>query len=535
MAMVCMTLVTPRASRSLRRWGVAIAVAMAMAGCASLPAAVDRPVSKAMADTQSTPLALATEPQVRAHPGQSGFLALADGREAFAARLRLADAAERSIDLQTYIFHGDATGTLMIDRLRRAADRGVRVRLLLDDNNTAGLDPILAMLDAHPNVEVRLFNPFANRRSRLAGYATDFSRLNRRMHNKSFTVDNQATVVGGRNIGDEYFLAGQGTTFADLDVLAVGGVVGEVSSLFDRYWNSEPAYPAASILGDTAPVEATDFNAQVQRVRESAEAADYVRALFVAPQVQDLIAGRAQPEWSRAKLVFDDPEKVLHPPERRDLQLGPRLEATLGKAATSLDLVSPYFVPGADGALALQTTAQRGVRVRILTNSLAATDVSAVHAGYAKWRKDLLRAGVQLLELKPSAMAPSAGSAEAAKARGGPGGGSTGGSSKASLHAKTFGVDGQRIFVGSFNLDQRSARLNTEMGVVIDSPRFAADLGAALDRVAKDSAYVLRLSADDQIEWVDGDGTVYTHDPHTGAMRRGLVKVMSWLPIDWML
>ncbi len=251
---------TPRSRRSA---ALVLALALALAGCSSLPTVTDKPPSQAVTDTQGTRLARATDPLVREHPGQSGFAALADGREALAARIRLADQAERSIDLQTYIFHADHAGLLMFDRLMRAADRGVRVRLLLDDNNTDGLDPILAMLDAHPNIEVRLFNPFTNRRSRVAGYATDFSRLNRRMHNKSFTVDNQVAVVGGRNIGDEYFQAGQGKTFVDLDVLAIGSVVREVSSLFDRYWNSASAYPAASILGNAVPIDSGKFDAQV--------------------------------------------------------------------------------------------------------------------------------------------------------------------------------------------------------------------------------------------------------------------------------
>jgi putative cardiolipin synthase len=514
-------------------WGslcCGVALALVLTGCSSLPVVTEKPVSQALADTQATRLGRAAGPLVREHPGQSGFLALGDGREAFAARIRLADAAERSIDLQTYIIHADETGLLMFDRLKRAADRGVRVRLLLDDNNTAGLDPIIAMLDAHPQIEVRLFNPFAGRRFRLAGYATDFSRLNRRMHNKSFTVDNQATVVGGRNIGNEYFQAGQGTTFADLDVLAIGGIVGEVSSLFDLYWSSASAYPAASILGGTAPLAAPEFDSKVRLIQDAPETAAYVDALRNAPQVQDLMAGRAQAEWATVRLVYDDPEKVLNPTDRHDLQMTPQLEATLGKPAIALDLVSPYFVPGEAFALALQQMARRGVRVRVLTNSLAATDVAAVHAGYAKWRKDLLRAGVVLLELKPSAVPQGQAPAESAKPKSGPGG-----SSKASLHAKTFGVDGQRIFVGSFNLDPRSARLNTEMGVVIDSPRFATDLAAALDRAAKGTAYVVRLTADGKLEWVDGDGTVFSTEPQTSAMRRGAVQVLSWLPIEWML
>ncbi|HEY6133107.1 MAG TPA: phospholipase D family protein [Rubrivivax sp.] len=499
-----------------------------------MPATPDKVASQALVDTSGTQLAKAIEPITRGHSGEAGVVALADGRDAFASRVLLARAAERSIDLQTYIFHADATGTLMFDELRRAADRGARVRLLLDDNNTGGMDPLLALVDAHPNIELRLFNPFANRGSRLVGYATDFSRLNRRMHNKSFTVDNQATVVGGRNIGDEYFEAGQGTSFADLDVVAVGDVVREVSTLFDRYWNSPSAYPAATLLVGVEPMADATFRAQVQKVRDSAEAAAYLRALERSPQVQDLLAGRPQIEWAAARLVFDEPEKVLNPPERVDLQLLPKLQESFGLARDGVDLVSPYFVPGDAGTEALATLARRGVRVRVLTNSLAATDVAAVHAGYAKRRKDLLRAGVQLFELKPSAETAAAQRSKGGGS-GGLGGSSGGGNSKASLHAKTFSVDRSRLFVGSFNLDPRSARLNTEMGMVIDSPRLAAQLSGALDRIAPDAAYEVKLSPDGQLQWLDSGGVVHTTEPQSGLVRRSLVEVFSWLPIEWLL
>ena len=510
---------------SLWRGGV-LAMALLLTGCSALPVAPERVASHALTDTAATRLGRAIEPMLREHPGQAGLVALADGREAFATRLLLLDAAERSIDLQTYIFHADATGTLMFERLLRAADRGVRVRLLLDDNNTVGLDPLLALLDAHANIEVRLFNPHANRGFRMMGFATDFSRLNRRMHNKSLTVDNQATVVGGRNIGDEYFQAGQGTTFADLDVIAIGGAVQEVSNVFDRYWNSASAYPAASILAGVQAADAQALHEQVRRIQDSPDAAVYIQAVADSRKVQELLTGRAQIEWAQARLVYDEPEKVLNPTDRHDLQMLPQLEAMLGRPLAELDLVSPYFVPGEAGALALQTLAKRGVRVRVLTNSLAATDVTVVHAGYAKWREDLLRAGVTLLELKPSVEVD----AEPTKGKSGPGG-----SSKASLHAKTFEVDRQRIFVGSFNLDPRSARLNTEMGMVIDSPLFATQLASALDRLPAGAAYELRLSPQGQVEWVDAGTTVYTTEPQTGALRRATVKVLSWLPIEWML
>ena len=526
MVLACKALVASSA-RVGSLWRVAVlAMALSLTGCTALPVAPDKVASHALTDTGATRLGRAIEPRVREHPGQAGLVALADGREAFATRVLLLDAAERSIDIQTYIFHADDTGTLMFERLLRAADRGVRVRLLLDDNNIVGLDPLLALLDAHANIEVRLFNPHANRGFRLLGFATDFSRLNRRMHNKSFTVDNQAAVVGGRNIGDEYFQAGQGTTFADLDVLTIGGAVQEVSNVFDRYWNSASAYPAASILAGVQAADAQALCEQVRRIQASPDAAVYGQAVADSRKVQELLTGRAQIEWARARLVYDEPEKVSNPTDRVDLQMLPRLEATLGKPLTELDLVSPYFVPGAAGTLALQTLAKRGVRVRVLTNSLAATDVTAVHAGYAKWREDLLRAGVKLLELKSSAGAGT----EPDKVKSG-----AGGSTKASLHAKTFGVDRQRMFVGSFNLDPRSARLNTEMGMVIDSPLFATDLAGALDRLPAGTAYELRLSPDGQVEWVDTGTTVHTTEPQSGLARRALVKLLSWLPIEWML
>src|SRR5512138_3047469 len=232
-----------------------LAVAL-VAGCASLPAVPPGEPSSALADTGDTRLGRALAKDVAAHPGRSGIYPLADGRDAFAARIVLARAAERSLDVQYYIFRSDVTGGLLCEALWQAAERGVRVRVLVDDANTSGLDPAIAALDAHPNLEVRLFNPYASRGFRLGELATDFSRLNRRMHNKSFTADNQAAIVGGRNVGDEYFGGESEVAFADLDVLAVGAVVPEVSAEFDAYWNSASAYPASSLIPAAPPESA---------------------------------------------------------------------------------------------------------------------------------------------------------------------------------------------------------------------------------------------------------------------------------------
>src|SRR3954468_5074802 len=418
---------------------------LALGGCAGLPD-TPRPASHVLRDTGDTRLGRALAAALAAHPGRNGIHGLADGRDAFAARVLLARAAERSLDLQYYIFRTDVTGALLCQALWEAAGRSVRVRLLLDDNATRGMDGAIAALDAHPNIEVRLFNPYANRAFRLGELATEFSRLNRRMHNKSFTADSQASIVGGRNVGDEYFGAESAVEFADLDVLAVGTVVAEVSSSFDEYWNSTSAYPGASLI----PAPSAEVSASVHeawtRLDADPHANRYVEALRTIPLVQQLLAGSLPLDWATARVVADSPSKVLHPPERKDLHMLTQLESVLGKPAAELDLVSPYFVPTKDGTAALVGLAKRGVKVRVLTNSLAATDVSAVHAGYAKYREDLLRGGVRLYELKPTAY---------------PGGSGIGGSD-ASLHAKTFAVDRSRIFVGSFNFDPRSARLNTE-------------------------------------------------------------------------
>ena len=495
----------------------AFGLMIAIGGCASLPRSVDRPHSTALTDTGSTRLGRALAPLAAANAGKTGIHALDNARDAFAARVVLARAAERSLDVQYYIWHPDTSGGLLAHELWQAAERGVRVRLLLDDNNTRGMDEAIAALDAHPNIEVRLFNPYANRGFRLGELASDFARVNRRMHNKSFTADNQATIVGGRNVGDEYFGAESAVAFADLDVVAIGAVVPEVSAAFDAYWNSESAYPAASLIaarGRLRPLE---------KIAESPAAARYLQAVRATPLVGALLSGSLPLDWAPARLVQDDPAKVLHPPEKTETHLLPRLEKAMGKPRRELDLVSPYFVPTREGAAALTMLAESGVRVRVLTNSLAATDVSPVHAGYAKYREELLRAGVRLYELKPFADKNEAKDKDRAA-----------GGSDASLHAKTFAVDRERIFVGSFNFDPRSARLNTEMGVVVESAALATRLSEALDRDMANVAYQVRLSSDYGLEWIEGD-VRHTSEPGAGMFKRFWIGFLSILPIEWLL
>lgn len=345
--------------------------------------------------TIETRLGASALPLVRAHPGKSGVVPLADGREAFAARVLLADAAERTLDVQSYIWHDDMSGNLLFEALRRAADRGVRVRLLLDDNNAAGLDPALSALDAHPSFEVRLFNPFPHRRWRVLDYAMDFARINRRMHNKCFTADNQVTIVGGRNVGDEYFGAADEILFVDLDVLVIGPAVNDVSRDFERYWTSESAYPVGRILPPASPATLSSVAATAARIERDPAAVAYRHALARQPFVRELLAGTLPFEWATATMVSDDPAKVLGRAPR-EAMLWHRLRALLGAPTRELTLISPYFVPGASGVDYFAGLAKAGVKVMVFTNSLEATDVAAVHAGYARRRKPLLKAGIAL-------------------------------------------------------------------------------------------------------------------------------------------
>lgn len=510
--------------RARRVWlalpGALLALSLALTSCSALPPLEGRVASKAFAQTDDTRLGRALMPLTMAHPGLAGIHALADGRDAFIARAVLAQAADRSLDVQYYIWRDDTTGRLMFDALKSAAGRGVRVRLLLDDNNTAGLDGALAALDAHPMIEVRLFNPNGIRSMRMAGIVADFMRLNRRMHNKSFTADNQVTIIGGRNVGDEYFGAEGEILFADLDVIAAGPVVRAVSDDFDLYWNSPSAYPLALLVPNAVAAPA---------VKPGAEAQAYIEAVKRSAFLEQLVEGRLPLEWARTRFVSDDPAKVMGT-AAPEANIAFKLRDILGEPQRSLDLVSPYFVPGKEGTAAFVDLAQKGVRTRILTNSLEATDVSAVHAGYAKWRKPLLESGVTLHELRREA------TDEPAREKRGSGSGI--GSSDASLHAKTFGVDGNRVFVGSFNFDQRSIHLNTEMGMVIDSPALATRLTETLDRALPTRAYEVKLDDRGSVIWLERRGDqVIRHDkePGTGWFKRAAVKALSWLPIDWLL
>jgi len=504
-----------------------LAACGALTAC-SLPPLDDRSASSALAQETAagTRLGQALAPQTAARPGRSGIYALSDPLEAFATRALLMRAAQRTLDVQYYIWHDDTTGALLVQELLAAAGRGVRVRLLLDDVGTSGLDAQWSALDQHPLIEVRLFNPMVVRRPKALGYLTDFARANRRMHNKSLTADNQATVIGGRNIGDEYFGATDGVLFADLDVLAVGPIVPEVSQDFDRYWASNSSYPVGPLLAPSHAAQRQRLDARLAQVVAAPATQNYRRAVVQAPFVQQLLQGVLPLEWSQVRMVSDDPAKGLARAPRAGLLLT-QLAPIIGEPQRALDLVSPYFVPTQAGVAAFAQLRQRGIRVRVLTNSLQATDVAVVHAGYARWRRALLAEGVELYEMRPG---PGEGAEEHSP---GPFG-----SSGASLHAKTFAIDAQRVFVGSFNFDPRSAHLNTELGFVIDSPRLAGQVSQAFEQHIPLRSYRVQLDAQGQLEWHAGAGhppAVYRTEPGSRWFERAWLRLLTWLPIEWLL
>ncbi|MBP7587104.1 MAG: phospholipase D family protein [Vicinamibacteria bacterium] len=504
----------------------ALLILVAIGWRSRLPSLEGRTTSSVLLDTAGTRIGQSITPLIEAHPGLSGIYPLEDSRNAFAARALLAAFAERTLDVQYYIWQHDMTGTLLFEALHAAADRGVRVRFLLDDNTTQGLDPILVALDSHPSIEVRLFNPFVIRRPRI-GYLTDFFRANRRMHNKSFTVDNQVTVIGGRNVGDEYFgAAAEGSLFVDFDVAAVGPVVTEVSRDFDRYWASASSYPLDRIVHSVEPAKIADVAAAAVRVAHDPAALAYITAIRDSPFIRAMVERRLGFEWAITHMISDDPAKGLGRAPSEEL-FHHQLRRIIGNPVSDLELVASYLVPGEIGTDAFVSMARRGVKIKILTNSLEASDVPAVYSGFAKRRKPLLEAGITLYEMRR--LSPDADESKFA----GPFG-----SSGSSLHAKTFSVDRSRFFVGSFNFDPRSRKLNTELGFVVDSPVLARRIEAAFHESIPANSYEVHLSNNGQMYWTEHrDGLVLRHDHEPGTSRglRAAVWLLSHLRIEWLL
>lgn len=507
-----------------------IALSLLVTGCQSLPNLDGRTQTLAyskeeVADTYFAKVLTALEQEYGTE--KSGIYPLIEADEAFAARMLLAKYAQRSLDVQYYIWRQDMTGTMLFEALHEAAERGVRVRLLLDDNNTSAAEPILLALNSHENIEVRLFNPFMVRAPRWWGFLTDFSRLNRRMHNKSFIADNSFSIIGGRNIGDEYFGATDDVLFADLDILSVGAAVQEVSTDFDKYWHSASSYPLERVVPNGRGISLQELRARSQSIAGSPGAQQYVESLRESELIRQLEHRNINFEWLQVRMVSDDPRKGLGKAEKESLLIH-QFQEIIGDPEVDVELISPYFVPTRAGVEAFAWLVRKGVEVKVLTNSLSATDVSAVHAGYAKRRKALLKAGVTLYEMQRH---PTQVKKMKRKKR-------FLGSSGSSLHAKTFAVDRKHVFVGSFNFDPRSANLNTELGFVIDSPSLAQRVNHAFYDEIPAHAYHVKLTANDRLYWTeqrDYGVQTYTSEPNTSVWRRVAVQLFSWLPIEGLL
>jgi len=514
----------------LTRRIIAVIFVISLGACASLPPNTDRTESHAYEDTRETALGRSFDRKSQGHTGESAFYLLGNGLDAFVARARLAHMAERSIDTQYYMIHKDVVGSLFIDNLYNAAERGVRVRLLVDDIDQGGRDIGAAILDSHPNVEVRIFNPFGRNTGRTIQFVTGFGKQTRRAHNKSFTVDNQATILGGRNIGDEYFNADPELAFADLDVLSVGPVARDVSASFDLYWNNELSYPISTLVEDLPTDEETalrkkQFDEFVAQQYQS----EYMQHLRNSDLAERISQDSLTFSWGVGEVVADDPAKLTHDTSDTEFRLTEQLRPYMEGVETELIIFSPYFVPGKAGVAFLKTLREKGVRVRILTNSLSSTDVSAVHAGYSRYRKALLRMGVELYELNKNLSAKQ----RKIMKEGGIG------SSKASLHAKSFVLDRKQVFIGSLNLDPRSIIQNTEIGVVFGSTELAERMADGFDRKIDQIAFRLELQGDDQghvrIIWhglIDGTQQTLHVDPYTSFWKRFGVGFMRMFPID---
>ncbi|MEJ6782065.1 phospholipase D family protein [Aminobacter sp. Piv2-1] len=460
------------------------------------------------------------EPLLASHPGQTGLALLSSNLHAFAVRAYLARHAARSLDLQYYYWKGDLTGRLLAREILAAADRGVRVRLLIDDINTRGFDRDYLALDSHPNIHLRLFNPSWARSfglQRGLELALRAVRTTRRMHNKAWIADGRLAIVGGRNIGDAYFDASEEANFRDMDLLIAGPAVDQAESIFDRYWNSEAVLPIRPLAGFARP-DLPALRKRLDRAATTGRAEPYLRRI-AEERSEWSGSGMGRLRWGgEVAVVSDPPEKAMGVGEDGWLirSIGPVLRS----AVRELRIVSPYFIPGEDGTRQLAALARNGVAVTVLTNSLAATDVAAVHGAYVRYRKTLIDQGVEIFELKPDDERTDI---------------SLFGSKGASLHTKAFVADGSAGFVGSFNFDPRSASLNTEMGVLFRQEQLAREVEQVIATQTSPRASFRVTVANGALRWTDMSSNrprEMKHEPQASLRRRLVAKVIGWLPVE---
>ena len=519
-----------------------------VAGCQSLPHTPHLPKSLELTERiqqhhHNTKNALSI---VEKYNNTSGYHLISTGADAFAARSVLTDMAKKTIDVQYYIWHADEAGLLMLKDLWQAAQRGVMVRLLLDDfNSSPALDQHLLYFSSHPNIAVRLVNPFSYRTFRPINYLTKPARINARMHNKSMTFDNHASIIGGRNIGNEYLNNAKNNTFADLDVLVVGDVVKDISQSFESYWQSDLAYDIETLVKNknTTPTTNTkqiigaDIDAALSASKDERALRTYRSAVKNATISHELLQKKLTFEWVNMTFLADDVKK-LNQSAAYSEYLVEQLRQKVGRPKKRLSIISSYFVPTKDGVKTLTTLAKSGVQISILTNSFDATDVGAVHAGYGHWRKTLLKAGIRLYELKSTAKNSIEDENKLWRTKQ---------TTTTSLHAKAFAIDDNQVFIGSYNIDPRSANINTELGIIITDTELAVQLHHALNNTPKNKqattnilkqAYEVQLDTKDKLIWrtIENDQEIiYYQEPKMNIPEKTGVTLLSILPLDWLL
>jgi putative cardiolipin synthase len=521
----------PHWLRDCGRYAATAGLAIAASSCAGLPPGADFPrtVSQALAQPQDTQLGGQVAAASREHGGTSGFRIITLGIDGLLVRAQMIDTAERTLDLQYFIFRGDVTGHLLVDALHRAATRGVRVRVLVDDADTLAGDEQVLALDGLPNVEIRVFNPFAYRGHarfvRTVEFLFNVRRLDYRMHNKLIVVDNAVALVGGRNIGDQYFQIDPDSQFADDDVFTVGPVAAGLSATFDEYWNSGLAIPAAALGRHRSSPASAAPSAEPSADQFS------VRIASGEPYAS-MIAGRVPLVWAPAWVVCDSPhKKQVEDGARAGQLLSDAVFAALRATRTELLMVTPYFIPDSEESQALQDLRRRQVRIRLLTNSLEGSAGVFAHSGYRKFRVPLLQEGVELYEAR-ALLGSSKGSGQTASmTRHG----------NYALHAKLYVFDRQKLFVGSMNFDRRSKHLNTEIGLIIDSPELAEQTATRFNAMVQpQNVYVLSLRPESaqggspQISWHSeeaGKGVDFSREPARSDWQRFKVQLMSRLPL----
>ncbi len=498
---------------------------LALAACSLGPKTYTKTVTEVRADTGATFLARRVAGLGNPGDGRSGVKLVRDGPEALAVRLAMMDRAERSIDAQYYLLHDDPAGHLFAWHMLMAADRGVRVRLLVDDIDTANYDAMTAALDQHPNMEIRLFNPFRRGVGSNIASVFEFQRVNRRMHNKSITADDVVTLIGGRNIGAEYFSAREDSNYDDLDLMGAGPVAKEVSRVFDTYWNSRFAVPAPVVIAERRQtLSLPEARNRLSALAEAARQTSFGNALDHEVR-RKIERGGLALDWVPARLVADPPEKAAGLDDSSQFVRSQMLPYLLN-ASSDLFVASAYFVPRQAGVSLLSGLREKDVRVVILTNSLDSTDVLPVHGHYSRSRKEMLEAGVELWELREDKVRTDRQEIGL-------------GQSQSSLHAKAFAIDRRYLFVGSFNWDPRSTWINNEMGVLVDSPSLAAATVRQFEANLPRNAFRLELDARGDIDWYSlrEDGTVLRYDaePTDSGWRAFKSNVYAIVPFGGLL